>query len=312
MNVRLLVPALLLCFPPTAQAQQPQASVVPEAITVGDVFHAAIRLETPGNATIAAPESLALGPDLEVAGLRELRVDTAGGVRRTTVIYPLTAWRPGTYTLDELSLLVVSDTGDRSVAVRFPEFSVRSVLPADTAGIEPQAAKDVIGASRVWWPFLLGLLAAALAAALLYAWWRRRARPEPAVALMPAIAPRDAALADIDELRRSGLLERGELKPFYERLTETLRRYAATVDPTWSTDLTTRELSVRMRDAGIGDALALTRVLGTADLVKFARASISTAHGVGDLDAARAWVERVPPAPVAEDPAVADAERRVA
>lgn len=304
------VAVLLLCFTPAVgRAQQPQVAVTPEAITVGDVFHAAVRLATPGNAMVIAPESPALGPDLEMAGMREIRIDTVAGVRRTTVLYPLTAWRPGSYDLDELTLRVVDDDGESEVRVQLPSFVVRSVLPADTAGVEPQAAKDVLGANRLWWPILLGLIIAALVAAALVAWWRGRARPAPPVVVMPEIAPRDAALAHLDELRNSGLLEQGELKLFYGRVTEILRRYVASLDPAWSTDLTTRELSARMRSAGLPEALALTRILGTADLVKFARAAIAAEHGRNDLAAARDWVERVPPAPV---PAEQDAERRVA
>lgn len=304
------VAAVLLCLAPAVgRAQEPQVAVTPEAITVGDVFHAAVRLATPGNTTVIAPEAPSLGPDLEMAGLREIRIDTVAGVRRTTVVYPLTAWRPGSYDPDELILRVVDDEGERQVRVQLPAFVVRSVLPADTAGIEPQAAKDVLGANRLWWPILLALIVAALVAAALVAWWRRRARPAPAVVVPPEIAPRDAALAHLDELRNSGLLERGELKPFYGRITEILRRYVATLHPAWSTDLTTRELSARMRSAGLPEALALTRILGTADLVKFARASIAAEHGRTDLAAARDWVERVPPPPL---PAEQDAERRVA
>lgn len=310
MSTRLVIGVVLLCVTPAVcRAQRPQAALTPADITVGDVFHAAIRVETPGTTTVIVPESLTLGPDLELAGLREIRIDTAAGVPRTTVIYPLTAWRPGTYALEDLILRLVSDDGERVVTVQLPEFVVRSVLPADTAGIEPQAAKDVLGANRLWWPIVLGIVLVALLGAVLYAWWRRRTPRAAPLIEVPAIAPRDAALARIEQLRRSGLLERGELKPFYEGLTETLRRYAATVDPSWSQDLTTRELSARMRAAGLPEALALTRILGTADLVKFARATIAAAHGRADLEAARTWIERVPPPPV---PVEASDERRVA
>ena len=90
-----------------------------------------------------------------------------------------------------------------------------------------------------------------------------------------------------------GLVERGEFRVFYGRLTETLRHYAAAMESRWSTDLTTSELAVRLRaDAGMQDALELTRILGAADMVKFARAVTTRDNANGDLDAARAWIER--------------------
>jgi uncharacterized iron-regulated membrane protein len=293
-----------------ARAQQPQAAVLPEAITVGDVFHAAIRIELPAGARLAAPDSLVLPPDLEPAGRREVRVDSAGGTRRATVLYPLTAWRPGDYAIAPATLrLYHADGAEVELAAALPGFVVRSVLPADTADIEPQPARDVLGASRLWWPLLLLVLLLALVAAALLAWWRRRARAGPAAVVeVPAVPPREAALARLDALRDAGLLERGELKPFYAELTETLRRYAAAVEPRWGVDLTSSELAARLRAAGFADGVDLLRILGTADMVKFARARPSPADAARDLDLGRGWVERVP----AAEPADAADERRAA
>ncbi|HSJ05851.1 MAG TPA: DUF4381 family protein [Longimicrobiales bacterium] len=307
MRTALRFALLLLCVGAPAAGQAPQAAVVPRTITVGDVFHAAIRLDAPPGSDITAPQSLALPADVEAAGVREVRVDTAGGVRRITVIYPLTAWRPGAYTLPELSLGLATAAGEREIVVQIPPFEVTSVLPADTAGVEPRPAKDVLGASRVWWPLLILAILAILVALAVWA-WRRRRRPDAVTAAVVRVAPREAALARLDELAASGYLERGDVRAFYAFLTETLRHYAASVDPAWGVDLTTRELSVRMRAAGHAESLDLTRILGTADLVKFARATVASAHAAADLQVARTWVQRVP----GEDTGADAALRRVA
>ena len=277
-----------------AFAQQPRAAVVPEAITVGDVFHAAVRLDLSEDARVAAPDSLDLVDEVEHAGRREVRIDTAGGVRRATITYPLAAWRPGTYELPPIPIRIVDAQRDTTLRVPLPAFEVSSVLPADTAGIEPKPAKDVLGANRLWWPILLALLIAALIAVGLYIWWkRRRGGVEEPLVFTPAVPPLEAALAQLAALRREGLIERGEFRIFYQRLTETLRHYAAAIEPDWSVDLTTSELALRLRtDAGMQDALELTRILGAADMVKFARAVTTTDSAARDLDAARAWVER--------------------
>jgi hypothetical protein len=249
------------------------------------------------------PDSIALPPDLELAGRRELRVDSAGGTRRVTVIYPLSAWRPGSYTVEPVTLRLLQGGAEATLLAELPAFSVRSVLPADTAGIEPQPASDVLGANRLWWPILAGLLLAAIVAGLLYAWWRRRraAVVTPAAAFVPATPPREAALTRLAELRRSGLLERGEVKAYYEILTEALRRYVATLHPRWGVDLTTSELSAELGGAALPGAFELGRILGAADLVKFARARPPAEVAVNDLDAAYAWIERVPAAEAAAD-----------
>lgn len=301
---RALVALLLLAVHAQAvpaQRPQPQAAILPRDITVGDVFHAAIRVEVPAGAQLSAPDVLALPEDLEQTGRREVRFDTVGvppGSRRATLVYPLTAWRPGAYELAPVQLTLLGDGSDATVTVALPPFEVTSVLPADTAGVAPRPARDVLGANRLWWPILLALLLAALAAAALWYWWRRR-RPavaEPVVESAPAVLPQAAALALLEELRRSGLVERGELKPFYERLTEALRRYAATVRPEWSTDLTTGELAARMPGRGGTAAGELLRILAGADLVKFARAPATAQDAWRDLDAAIAWVRAAEPA----------------
>jgi hypothetical protein len=275
---------------------RPQAAVVPEAITVGDVFHAAIRIELPAGAAVLAPDSLRLPPDLELTGRRELRTDTVDGTPRVTVIYPLTAWRPGSYDIEPVMLRLVSDGADAPLTAQLPSFSVRSVLPSDTAGLEARGAKDVLGANRVWWPILLALLVAAALAVALWYWWRRRQAPAAAAAEPePVVIPREAALAALDALRREGLLERGEVRLYYDRLTETLRHFAATLDPAWGVDLTTAEVAARMRAAGFSDGLELVRILGAADLVKFARAKTTQDAASRYLDVARSWVERVEP-----------------
>jgi hypothetical protein len=302
------------CGSPAA-AQRVQTAVVPEAITVGDVFRAAIRIDLEDGAQVIAPDSLELPADLEQAGRPDVRADTAAadGSRTFTLVYPLTAWRPGSYTLPAVAVQVVGGDAPRTLAAELPAFEVRSVLPADTAGIEPQPAKDVLGASRLWWPLLLALLVAIAVAAALWLWWRRRRRRgavQPMPVAAPVVPPREAALARLDALRASGLLERGDVKAYYEVMTETLRHYTAAVDPAWSVDLTTSELGQRMRTTHMTETLALTRLLGTADLVKFARVQQLPDAAAADLDAARAWIERVPP-PAAET-AGDDEDRRVA
>lgn len=279
--------------------QQPQAAIVPASITVGDIFHAAIRVELLAGTQLIGPDTLAVPADVEAAGRRELSVDSTGGALTATFTYPLAAWRPGTYELPPVMVRIAGDGVERDVAVQLPSFTVRSVLPSDTAGIEPRAAKDVLGANRVWWPIMLALLVATAVAIALYMWWRRRRVVEEEVEV-PVAPARDIALAQLRALRESGLLEKGAVKQYYETLTATLRQYAAAVRPRWGVDLTTSELGARLRgELPVTDALELVRILGAADLVKFARARPPADTARTDLDSAERWVNRVgrPPAP---------------
>ena len=279
------------------RAQDVTTAVVPQTIHVGDVFHAAVRVDLPPGAEAIFPDTLALASeDVEAAGRVRISTDTAGGVRRTTAAYPLTAWRSGEEVqLPEVTLVVRDGAAERVLRATFPAITLASVLPADTSGIEPKPAKDVVGGSRIWWPWLLaGVLALLLAAALWYLWWRRRSRGAPAVvAPEPAIPPRAQALALLRRAREERLVERGELKTFYALITAALRGYLAAVDPELGADLTTSELARHARRRGAPPALLeLLQLLGSADLVKFAKVRPNAVDAYGDWDAARTWVEQ--------------------
>lgn len=302
--MRRVLPLLLLLLLFLAGAAQPlpaqevRTAVLPSDITVGDVFHAVIRVSGAGERGVAFPDSLVLPEALEAAGRRVLRRDTVNGALAWTALYPLTAWRTGAQQLPEAEVQVADAGSTRTATAAFPSFEVRSVLPADTAGIEPKPARDVLGANRVWWPLALALLLLLLlAAAVLWYLRRRRARQPAPVAVAPLADPRTEALRTLDAARRSGALQQGDLKRFYSDVSEALRTYLAALEPQLGLDLTTTELEAALRTRGLDGATAeLRRVLHSADLVKFARREPSLATAEDEWQRARQWVDTYPPA----------------
>jgi hypothetical protein len=304
---------LLLAVAGAARAQEvtdvrASAAVVPQAITVGDVFQAAIRVAAPPGAEIVFPDSLELPMEVESAGRRQIRIDTVQGARQVTAVYPLTAWRPGDVPLPPAEVIVRDTAGMHTIEVEFPPFSLSSVLPADTAEIEPKPAKDVLGANRIWWPILVGAAVLIAILAALY-WWYRRRRPEEAAAPVRAIAPRERAIGRLEAARSAGLVEAGHAKEFYTEVTEALREYLEALDVRWGRDLTTSELAGRLRGIGIEpQAAAILGLLGSADLVKFAQRRPLSAEAYADWSAARRFVESFDwPLPAEEAPQEAKA-----
>jgi hypothetical protein len=163
------------------------------------------------------------------------------------------------------------------------------VLPADTTNIEAKPPKDVWGASRVWWPWLLALALLIALAALAYWWYRKHRRQQPvAVAMAPVIDPRERAMQELQRIREMRLLEQGQFKDHYVRVSEVLRGFAADVEGEWSTDLTTDELAPRLKSRP--DAALLLKLLRSADTVKFARRVPSMTEARADMDDAEGWV----------------------
>lgn len=289
---------LLLSSDRAAAAQEVGAAVWPDTVTVGDVFHAAIRVQLAPGQQVELPDSLPVYGHLENAGAAERRSERlSGGRTRVTATYPLVAWRPGPAAIPAVPVRVRGPTGIRDLEATPGALAVRSVLPADTSGIQPRPAKDVIGPNWVVWPFLLLLLGLGLLIGGL-AYWRRRRRgpPQPLQPVLPFVPPREAALAALDRAREAGLLEAGEFKRFYSLLSEALRHYLAALEPEWGADLTTTELRGRMRqvagpehDDGVTE---LARILVAADLVKFARQGTDAAQALAQWHEARNWVGR--------------------
>lgn len=293
-----LLPAIigLLLLPVGLRGQQVRTAVVPQTITVGDVFQVVIQVAPVHAGAIVFPDSLDLPEDLEAAGRVRLRQDTTVAGPRWSAVYPVTAWRPGSHSLPDARVRLAGGQRPLSAEAVFPAVDVRSVLPADTAGIQPKPASDVIGANRIWWPWLL--LAAAVALSLLALWlWQRRRRVVIAPELpRPTISPRTTALQALDRARESGALEAGDHKRFYSDVSAALRAYLAAVEPEAGTDLTTTELGAALRRLGQEQRTAeLQRVLRAADLVKFARREPADTEAMEEWQRARSWVEQYEP-----------------
>lgn len=290
-----LLAALLIPGAAVAQESAPAAptvrtAVAPDTVLVGDVFRVAIRVELPPGYRATFPDSLPVTDPLEAAGRRSERVETLpDGGRRITAVYAMTAWRPGAVELPPAAIRLSGPDGERVVEARLPGVSVRSVLPEDTAGIQPRDLKDVLGSSRSWWPLLLALLVGAVAVGGLV-YWRRRGRDVP-LPVYTAIPPRERALAALDRARNSGLLEAGQFKAFYSLVTTAVRLYLEETDRRLGAELTTTELMERAERTMPPDAAqTLGRLLASADLVKFARRHPSPEDALADWEAARGFV----------------------
>lgn len=294
-----LVLALVAPVPAGAQNVTARAAIVPDSITVGAMAHAAVRVEVPAGVRVEFPDSLLLPPDGEGAGLPDVRSDSTATGTALTAAYPITAWRPGTLRIEPVAVRLITESGVDTLMVGFPEVTVVSVLPADTAGIEPKPVRDVLGAERVWWPLLVALLVALALAALALLYWRRRRARSGALEdfIPPGTPPREAALALLDRVRTLRLIENGEIRRAYILMAAALRHYLAALDPAWGPDLTTTELAVLLRRRQVRAEPAL-EVLARSDLVKFARARVAEGRAHEDLAAARAWVSEFAGAPV--------------
>lgn len=272
----------------------------PDTVTVGDPFRVAVRVDAPAGTSVAfgdVPEDDALQP----LGPTRILSDTPRPGMNTAV-YPLVAWRTGTILAPVILVQVAApDEEPQTFRVSLPLPSVRSVLPADTAGVEPRGAKDILASEDVLpgWLLLALVLLLLLAAAAVWRWAAFGRTPHPAE---PPLRPREKALAELERARSLGLVEAGDWKGFFSLVSGALRNYLVAVSPRLGADLTTGEITNAVQQEPVEpDAVAaLEQVLRAADLVKFARYSPSELEAEATWSAAREVIERIEPGPIAD------------
>lgn len=265
--------------------------VLPDTVSVGDSIRAVVRIRLPTGATAEWDDFTPFDTTtVQLLAPPEI-VPASPGVGRAdpVAVVQLVAWRTGALPPLTGRLRVVDeDRGATTIPVTLPMPHVRSVLPADTAGVRPRGPKDVLGASYDWRQLVLTAVAVLLALLVLAALVRRLVRRRRRG---PRRDPRREALRELDALRTA---DAGDMAAFYERLAATLRAFVAGIGPRWGPESTTTELLERMASDGVPtkEARPLAESLMAADLAKFARIQPTADDAARHLAEAREWVAR--------------------
>ena len=281
-----------------------RSEVSPRRVTLGDPVVWTLTATVP---SAVAPDGVELAPapsTLEIAPRGPASIRPARGALVWSRAYDLRGFDLGEIALPE-ALLRIRSAGAGAPSLRdslpFPPdtLAVDSLTPAATGVIAPDRGPVDPGLRPIDRAVAAGLalLVVGLVVALILAWRRRRARPEPAV---PGEPPEAAFARALDALRHDGpALARDK---FHDRLSDAIRRYVTAASGVDALDLTTRELerelkrSPRARDEA---AEEVVRILRRSDLVKFARRADAWEEAKTLLeDASRlAGAVAAPPAP---------------
>jgi hypothetical protein len=192
---------------------------------------------------------------------------------------------------------------------------IASLLPRDA---QEQTLADIrapmpLGVGRAFW-IALALALVALAALLLWLRSRRRKRSAPAQIPTPPLSADAEALAALDRLQASGVLARGEYRPFYIALAEIAKRYLERRLSAPVLEMTSSEAVAFLREHDHGQALApvVRELASAADQVKFARGEGQAEEAARHLSAVRQLVAaleaRLQPTPAAQEGARAGAK----
>jgi hypothetical protein len=262
--------------------------VSPDTVLIGQPFNLFIKVHAPKGVRFEFPA----GPDtVTLNGIRpiELRGEKLVTMVGDTAValYHLVAWDVGVQPLRFPDVLVTFEGQERRPPLGDASVFVRSVLPADTSLRVPKPARPLIVLPVFNWLLWLALLAAAILAALLWWAWRRyRNRPKAPV------DPYVRAQHEFARIEQRRLLEDARYSDYYAAMVDVTREYLAARVPGVRRSDTTSELlrTMQPRDGVESD---LPRLLERADLVKFARASVSLEEARKAGLAMRAIVDHV-------------------
>ena len=262
--------------------------VSPDTVLIGEPFSLFVKVLAPKGVRFEFPA----GPDTTTQnGVRpiELRGEKIVSMLADTAValYHLVAWDVGTQPLRFPDVRVTFAGQERRPALGGAHVFVKSVLPADTSLRVPKAARPLITLPVFNWLLWLSLLAAAIAAVLLWWAWRRyRNRPKP------PIDPYVRAQQEFARIESRRLLETDQASRYLVEMVDVVREYLAARVPGVRRSDTTFELLAVMkpRDAVESD---LPRWLEVADMVKFARADASLTDATDSGRSLRAIVDHV-------------------
>ena len=291
------------------------SEVVAEPVEVGAVFELEVAVEHPEGAEAAPLVEEGLGA-FRVLGVLPLEMEGAPAGESRFRLRLGAFVLPGDHEIPGVPVGIRSASGALSL-IETPPAPVRVVssLPpeAEDAGGD---IHDIRGPFELHVPprwGRIGLLALGLLVLLAAVWWlwrRRSAREAPVVPLPPPAAEAEAALA---RLARAGLLERGDVVAYYERLGGIMKRYAGRRFETPWSERTTGEI---LRDLRLTAApeyrealVLLAAVLGEADLAKFSEHALRPDAAESRFREAGMFLDRTRPPLVPEtEPANGAAE----
>jgi hypothetical protein len=165
---------------------------------------------------------------------------------------------------------------------------VKSLLPADTAGID---IKDIIGPKSLtvrWWPYALGAL---IILALIAVWYFlfRKKLSKMEIPAAPPEPPFDKAIRELAILKEADLPGKGKIKQFYIELSDILRRYIEGRFDIKAVEATTYELKRLLKHPELtkDQSQLILEFLSRCDLVKFAKYQPSTEYPANDYNSVR-------------------------
>lgn len=272
-----------ICLAGKSQGYKADAKLDTNAMLIGDHVGMTLRFTLPARDKVRWPVFDTILGNIQVIG--RSKVDTAYSPDRQQVTLSqkvvITSYDSGFYSIPPIRFYYRQppDTAEHFELGPTLLLAVHTVKVDTTLAIKP--IKGIMKVPLTFRELLPWILGAILAAALVYFviyFIRKRKKAEPLIRLKPRVQlqPHETALAALEKLRTKKLWQSGKIKEYHTELTDIIRVYiegqfsAKAMESTSSEIL--EELSAH-REIPAPSTEKLGRLLLTADLVKFAKAT---------------------------------------
>jgi len=243
-------------------------------ITVGEIINYEMEVEVPQGYEVAIPPP---GAQLGEFLIRKYEIPPPQKKGERAVqkfIFKITSYATGESSIPPVPVILLKNKNPVR-AVLAEEIRVRVAPVSSAEEMEIKDIKPPLPAPFDYKPLLITgvvlalLIAIGIAAVLAVRRMRRPAMPLPE----PLPEPEQLALQELAELESLGLLEKGEFKEYYARLSEIIRRYLGLRFVIYALEFTTTETMTALKDKWIEHAAwqMIGQFLTDCDLVKFAR-----------------------------------------
>ncbi len=252
-----------------------ESTVDKQSVTIGDIIKYTVKITADTSLIV---DSLSVGSNLGMFEIKDYVPRTSAvsdGMKTSTESFDITTFTTGDYQIPPITIKYSTATGElSSITTDAIAIKVNSLL----TGEEGEDIKPLRGPkefeSRI--PIWMIAAGAALLVGILVFWYlyRRASKPidlgrEPVDDRLPW----EIALAELDALRGSDLVARGEYKMYYLRLSEIFRAYLERRYGISALERTTDEIITEFRGLALDkqEEEVIHRFLNECDLVKFAK-----------------------------------------
>lgn len=270
---------LILCSVKVFAQAEISAKIDARQITIGDQVRMFIEAKPNKNERLVWAPIPDTFNSLEVVEKGKIDTLQTDGITTYKQKLLITGWDSGMFTIPAFEFTSVPKGAEPYKIVTDSFSIIVQTIPVDTTQpIRPIA--DILEVKTTWrdyiWYILGGLLAIGLIIFLIYYFRKNKGvKTPPPTAPKHVETPNEKALRMLRELEQKELWQNDKVKQYYTELTDILRDYIEERFRTPAMELTSDELLavVRRHKEMMRHYDALSMVLHTADMAKFARAT---------------------------------------